>query len=218
MDVFEWKATARTGAPNVKQHYLKGGGAFHVVHEEGAPDPVPMDEVGARFLGLVLSLAQTGARLRLSTLEGGAAAEKALGEGSAVEAALRMCLRGRVEEFREYHRLIDPAKLRVLDALGDAWAGTSPGGLLASTEAQERVMVVSSMCGNPVPMIGAVGSGGAGAAVLRPRESWLRAPSLGKAMLMYHDAEKRAMVLRSLGVRVYSELRELVLHLKQDPR
>ena len=54
--------------------------------------------------------------------------------------------------------------------------------------------------------------------MLRPGESWLRTPSLGKAMLMYHDAEKRARVLRGLGVRVYSELRELVLHLKQDPR
>lgn len=223
LSMFDWKALARTGVPYVKQYFLEGGAGFHVVYNGVAPDPVSLDELSSGFLELVLAFAQAGAPLRLGVLEkGGAVSEVAFDPFSSLVAALRMCLGGRRERFREYYLLVDPVKLRLLDGfLGEAWAGARRGGGGASFDAQGRVVVVSSLCGDPVPLIGLAEAGlrgSGGAAVLMPTCTWLRAPSLSQSVLAYRDVMKKTRILRGLGVDVCSSLEDVLRRLRESPR
>lgn len=213
LSMFDWKAMARTGIPYVKQFYLEGGGGFHVVYDGAAPDPVSLDELNSGFLELVLAVAQAGIPLRLGVLEKeGTVSAVASDSYDSLRAALRMCLSGESEEFREYYRLIEPLKSWALDhVLGEDWIGASPPDLYAISEAQQQVIVVSSLCGDPVPLLRLLeGSGGSSAAVLWAGRPWVWAPSLGQSMTLCGDVERKTRVLGGLGVGVYSGVEDLV--------
>ncbi|MFH2112162.1 MAG: DUF58 domain-containing protein [Candidatus Bathyarchaeota archaeon] len=219
LNMFDWKALARTGTPYVKQYYLEGGSDFHVVYDEVTPDPVSLDELNSGFLELVLAVAQAGSSLRLGVLEKkGTVNAVAFDPYDSLRAALRMCLSGKSEEFREYYHLIEPLKSRVLDpVLEDVWIGSSPQNSFVSSEAPQRVIVVSSLCGDPVPLIklveGSRDSGGT--AVLRTGVPWVWTPSLGRSVIMYSGIERKTRVLSRLGVDVYSGLEDMMRHVRR---
>ena len=221
--MFDWKALARTGAPYVKQYYLEGGAGFHVVYDGAAPDPVSLDELNSGFLELVLAFAQAGAPLRLGVLEkGGAVSEVAFDPVSSLAVALRMCLGGRLERFREYYLLVDPKKPRLLEGvLEEAWAGARQSGRSVSFDIQRRVVIVSSLCGDPVPLIGLTEASlrdSGGAAVLMPTCTWVWAAGLSQSVLTYRDVIKKTRILSRLGVDVSSSLEDVMKRFRTSPR
>ena len=212
MSMFDWKALARTGTPYVKQYYIEGMGGYHVVYDGVATDPVTLDELNSGFLGLVLSLAQLGVSLRLGVLEGGGVVEVAYGGLDSLRAAMRISLSGRVEAFREYYRVLEPMKMGALDNVLRGGKESKPR--QDTYEASQRVVVASSLSGDPVPLIGlASGSGDSGISVYMAGSPWVWEPSLSRSAVMYNDAERVTRILRNLGVGVYSSVEELMRHL-----
>lgn len=219
LSMFDWKALARTGTPYVKQYYLEGGSGFHVVYDGAAPDPVSLDELNSSFLELVLAVAQAGTSLRLGVLEKkGTVSAVAYDPYDSLRAALRICLIGKSEKFREYYHLIEPLKSRALDpVVEDVLIRASPQDPFVSSEVPQQVIVVSSLCGDPVPLLklveGSRDSGGA--ALLRPGDPWVWASSLGRSVIMYSGVERKTRILSRLGVDVYSSLEDMMRYIQR---
>jgi len=164
------------------------------------------DEVRAGFLGVVVAVAEAGAPVSVGAVEGGGVVGVASGGLDSVAAALRMCLGGGVEEFREYYRLVDPVGVWAVDrALG--WAPRR----VAAAAASEWVVAVSCLCGDPAPLLGVLGGGGA---VLLAGRPWLWAPGLGLAVAVHEGVSRMARALERVGVGVYSDVEELVLRVR----
>ena len=211
LNSFDWKAMARMGKPFVKQFYVESGGGVEILFDPVAPDPVSLDELNAAFLELAVSLVRSEAPIRLSMVDG--VAGLATGPYEVVEAALRITLEGRLEEFREYYMLLEPSRARLFDRVID--------GLGAKKRVEESMgqmsgslVVLSSLSRDQAALLSLVRdrAGGMSVAVVQPTRPWVWADDLQTGARILIDNRRKLRVFEKMGVRAFPNARAAASH------
>ena len=156
----DWKATARLGKLIVKEYYLEGSGAVHIIYDNRVPDPVSGDVLAASYLRTVLSFAERGWVIGLTVLseDGVESHFPDLYPGFAVSVALRHVLETRIEEIKSYFEVLDPVhNVRLRRVLGERLPESGAGfGVLKDGMYGSKyggVIYVTSLTGNPAGLM-----------------------------------------------------------------
>lgn len=214
LNVFDWKATARLARPIVKEYLVEGGRGVGILFDSTAPDPVSLDILSSEFLRGVLSLAYGQVTVTILTLKDGLLrAEESLSSPvGAVETALKIALAGNLEEFFEYYSVIEPLKSKALrrisgkitrarDARNKSWRGW---------DKEQTLLIVSSLTGDPVPLLESIHNGRTQMSILQPTKPWLWAGGLPDSLRLREHHDKTTRIFEREGVKIVFRFEEAI--------
>ena len=110
LKMVNWKASARLNKLIVKEYFMEGSGAIHILYENMVSDPVSSDVLSACFLRTVQSFAERSWLIGLTIIEKGKVSTHLdqLHPDRAVATALQYVLRNDQGVFRQLYEVLDP--------------------------------------------------------------------------------------------------------------
>lgn len=146
---FDWKATARTARPMVKEYYAEGGGVGTSIVVDGRVDnPISLDEVNHAFLSFILTYASLE-ETRIGRINDDGIQYYHCDRFDNLLLGVQIALEGRVEEFMDYYMLLDPRGV----SRGFAEKALKRSIDTSSLDASGNGIVVSALSGNPARLM-----------------------------------------------------------------
>jgi len=220
----DWKATARLNRLIVKEYYVEGSGAVHIMYEVDVPEPVSGDELAACFLRSVVSFAERGWVVGLTVFRGGEIVlhESSLHPVVAVSVALRYVLQVNVSEAKQFYEVLDPVLRPMLrKVLERAPVGEDVEWSMLRDEffrsMYSGVLYLTALTGDPVKLLevsNLAAVSGSRLVVLEPCRPWVYL-GLEAAYRVWRQVEKVNRSLRDSGVAVSVSLEEAFTRLDE---
>jgi hypothetical protein len=205
INIFDWKAYAKTGKPMVKEYYDESGGGVNIVYDPLALDRVSLDELNSEFLKTVLTYAQSNTPIRLHKLENRRIRQVASNQRDSLLIALKISLEYILEDFFLYYAILEPTHVEKVRKM----LGVRPPKPVSVDTLIGEVIIVSALQGNLATIIDMYKyKSRKNTRIIQPTKKWLYASDLGKSMKIYLDNEVKTKVLEKVGIKIYTDILE----------
>jgi hypothetical protein len=205
INVFDWKAYARTGKPMVKEYYDETGGGINIVYDPLVLDRISLDELNSEFLKTVLTYAQAKTPIRLYKLEKNRVIQVASNQMDALSVALKISLEFVIEDFFQYFAVLEPTRV---DKVWKILGVRTPKPVNADP-LKDEVIIVSSLHGNPAKILDIIRNmPRANTRIIQPTRKWLYTTDLNQSVRIYLDNEAKTKILEKVGIKTYQDIVE----------
>jgi hypothetical protein len=205
LNVFDWKAYAKTGKPMVKEFYDEAGGGINIIYDPLVLDRISLDELNSEFLKTVLTYVQAKTPINLLILDKNSLKQVASKQIDALTIALKITLEYVIEDFFEYYSVLEPTRV---DKVRKILGVKNPKSLKIKQPLGE-VIIVSSLQGNPAKIIDMIRkTQRSNTRIIQPTKTWLYAKDLSKSVRIYLDYSTKIKTLEKIGLKIYSDIIE----------
>jgi hypothetical protein len=205
INVFDWKAYARTSKPMVKEYYDEAGGGINIVYDPIVLDRLSLDELNTELLKTVLTYAQAKTPIRLYKLEKNRVKQVASNQKDALSVALKISLEYVIEDFFQYYAVLEPTRVdKVRKILGVRTPNPINVGPL-----KDEVIIVSSLHGNPAKILDIIRKmTRANTRIIQPTRKWLYTTDLDQSVRIYLDNVAKTKILEKVGIKTFRDIVE----------
>jgi hypothetical protein len=205
---FDWKATAKTQRPMVKDYYVEGGGGINIVYDNFADNQVSLDELNHAFLQLVTSLTQNEENIKLHLID--KSESYTLDRFNTLLVALRIALEGQTQQFTKYYTLIEPRTSRVTFYQKLLEHNVKPLSRKIAEYAPINV-IITSLVGNQKLLLENIdGFDSQDISLLIPTRPWLYQKTLQQSNNTYQTFQKNLRRVQPRGFKIFQKPEQLI--------